>query len=202
MIPMKNKPKHSKIPLKRKKEGNDNVLTKVQVGLGWQEGSDNLDLDIMAFLVDADGKCRDDHDMVLGYADDTFLRSRCGSLVHFGDAKEGNDGDGDCETIEIDLTKVPKYVSSIAFVVAIAYAGEDNNDYDFSMVNEAYVKVVNSISKSELLRFDLTEELGMEHCVLFAELSRGESEWEFRPLDECEDSGFGGFCTRFGLTTE
>ena len=197
MIPLKKKPKRSKIPLKKKKSAAK--LKKVRVALGWQEGLENLDLDIQAFLLNSKGQCQDDHDLVFTI-DDAWLKSRCGSVVHLGDAVEGNDGDGDCETIEVDLSQVPERVESIAFTVNIYEAEE--NDYDFSMVDDAYVKVEDADSGKELLRFDLSEELGEEHAVLFAELSRSSTDWEFRPLEESEKDGFGAFCARFGLEAE
>lgn len=91
-------------------------LTRVLVGLGWDARSTtgaDFDLDASALL------CRDGR--VLGDAYFVFynnLKSPEGSVEHTGDNLTG-EGEGDDESIIIDLTKVPVEVDKIVFPVSI-----------------------------------------------------------------------------------
>ncbi|KJY38749.1 TerD family protein, partial [Streptomyces katrae] len=91
-------------------------LTRVLIGLGWDARSTtgaDFDLDASALL------CRDGR--VLGDQYFVFynnLKSPEGSVEHTGDNLTG-EGEGDDESIIVDLTKVPAQVDKIVFPVSI-----------------------------------------------------------------------------------
>ena len=92
-------------------------LKKVLIGLGWDaratDGVD-FDLDASAFMLNASGKVRSDADFIFY----NQLKSGCGSVQHTGDNQTGA-GEGDDETIMIDLGRVPPDVQKISFTVTI-----------------------------------------------------------------------------------
>src|SRR5579875_3076198 len=86
-------------------------LSEVAVALGWDEGP--FDLDASAFLLNSQGKVLSDSHFVFYHN----LRSPEGSVTHTGDELSG--GDGDSETINVNLPAVPAEVDRIAFTVTI-----------------------------------------------------------------------------------
>lgn len=67
-----------------------------------------FDLDAIAFLINENGKVRADNDFIFF----NNLKSADGSVIHNGDNRTG-EGDGDDETLSVDLSKVPTDVSKV-----------------------------------------------------------------------------------------
>ena len=92
-------------------------LTAVLVGLGWDvrttTGAD-YDLDASALLLDASGKVLSDRHFVFY----NNLTSPDGSVEHTGDNLTG-EGEGDDETVKVNLAAVPAEVDKILFPVSI-----------------------------------------------------------------------------------
>ena len=91
------------------------TMNKVDLGLGWNPRATDgkaFDLDAVAFLTGEDGKVRLDGEFIFF----NQKTSPCGSVNHNGDNRTG-DGDGDDETISVDLSKVPQEVVKIVFLV-------------------------------------------------------------------------------------
>ena len=78
-------------------------LSKIRLGLGWdtqQFANDaQFDLDVTAVILNSEGKCLDEN--IVFY---NKLTSNCGAVVHTGDNRTG-EGDGDDESIKLDLNK-------------------------------------------------------------------------------------------------
>ncbi len=92
-------------------------LTAVTIGLGWDvratTGND-FDLDASALLAGAAGKVLSDQHFVFY----NNLRSPDGAVEHTGDNLTG-EGDGDDESINVDLVALPTDVQSVVFPVSI-----------------------------------------------------------------------------------
>jgi tellurium resistance protein TerD len=134
-------------------------LTKIVVGLGWDtratDGAD-FDLDASAFLLAAGDKVRQ-------------LKSADGSVEHTGDNLTGA-GDGDDETIKVDLSRIPADVQKVAVSVTIHEA--DARRQNFGMVQNAFIRIVDAGSGREVTRYDLTEDYSVETALIFGELYR------------------------------
>ncbi|MFD5748884.1 TerD family protein, partial [Streptomyces sp. NPDC127033] len=128
-------------------------LTAVLVALGWDvrttTGADH-DLDASALLCDGSGKVVSDQHFVFY----NNLKSPDGSVEHTGDNLTG-EGDGDDETVKVDLSAVPAGVSKIVFPVSIHDA--ESRGQSFGQVRNAYIRVVNQAGGAELARYDLSE---------------------------------------------
>ena len=99
-----------------------------------------------------------------------------------GDNRTGF-GDGDDETIQIDLTKVNSDIHKIVFVVTIADA--QTKRQTFGMVNNAYVRLLDTQKNNrEICRFDLREHGSTATAIIFAELFRSGSDWQFKAIGE------------------
>lgn len=171
-------------------------LTKVVVGLGWDtnkyDGGHDFDLDSSVFLLAENGKVSSDSDFVF-YNNTTGGN---GAVVHNGDNRTGA-GDGDDETVNVDLANVPANVSRITFTITIHDAQARNQN--FGQVSNAYARVVNPDSNEELIRFDLGEDFSIETAVVVGELYRHGNEWKFSAIGSGYQGGLAALATDFGL---
>ncbi|AYX86083.1 TerD family protein [Acinetobacter ursingii] len=172
------------------------TMSKVDLGLGWNPRATDgkaFDLDAVAFLTGEDGKVRLDGEFI-------FFNQKvspCGSVTHNGDNRTG-DGDGDDETISVDLSKVPQEVAKIVFAVTI-HEGQQNSQ-NFGMVDKAYIRVINQDANAEeLARFDLSEDGSTEVAMIFGELYRHSGEWKFKAVGQGFSGGLGALAASYGV---
>ncbi|MBQ8904823.1 MAG: TerD family protein [Ruminococcus sp.] len=171
-------------------------LTKIVVGLGWDtnkyDGGSDFDLDSAAFLVGEDGKAPSEADFVFY----NNCKHVSGSVEHCGDNRTGA-GDGDDETMKIDLSAVPANISKIAFTVTIHEA--DVRKQNFGQVSNAYIHIINEANGEELIRYDLGEDFSIETAVVVAELYRNAGEWKFTAIGSGFQGGLAALCANYGL---
>lgn len=172
------------------------TMNKVDLGLGWNPRATDgkaFDLDAVAFLTGEDGKVRLDGEFIFF----NQKTSPCGSVTHNGDNRTG-DGDGDDETISVDLSKVPQEVAKIVFAVTI-HEGQQNGQ-NFGMVDKAYIRVINQDANAEeLARFDLSEDGSTEVAMIFGELYRHSGEWKFKAVGQGFNGGLGALASSYGV---
>ncbi|ABG93492.1 probable tellerium resistance protein [Rhodococcus jostii RHA1] len=170
-------------------------LTTVSVGLGWDARSTTgapFDLDASALATGQDRKVLSD----LHFVFYNNLRSPDGSIEHTGDNLTG-EGDGDDESINVDLSAVPPNVTNIFFPVSIHDA--DTRGQSFGQVTNAFIRVVDSTTGIELARYDLTEDASSETAMLFGEVYRHNGEWKFRAIGQGYASGLAGIARDYGV---
>ncbi len=177
------------------KEAGAGGLTKIMVGLGWDErvvdGAD-FDLDAVAFICGSGGKVRSDADFIFY----NQLKSPEGAVEHMGDNTTGS-GDGDDEQIRLTLPTMPADVDKIAICVTIHEA--DARNQNFGMVANAFVRVVNEQDGKELARYDLSEDMSTETAMIFAEVYRRGDEWKFKAVGQGFNGGLGPLARNFGV---
>lgn len=170
-------------------------LTAVAVGLGWDirstTGAD-FDLDASALLCGADGKVIDDSHFVFF----NNLRSPDGSVEHTGDNLTG-EGEGDDEVINVDLAQLAPTVEKVVFPVSIYDA--QNRQQSFGQVINAFIRIVDRGTGSELARYDLTEDASSETAMVFGELYRRDGEWKFRAIGQGYAAGLAGIAKDYGV---
>lgn len=173
----------------------DPTLTKLLIGLGWDEratSGQDFDLDASAFLLTSTGKVRGDHDFIFY----NQLKSADGAVEHTGDNRTGL-GDGDDEVIKVDLTRVAPDVEKIAITVTIHDAQIRNQN--FGQVANAFIRVVNEQTGSEVVRFDLAEDYSVETAMVFGEVYRHNGEWKFRAVGQGYSGGLAAMCHQYGI---
>ena len=178
--------KGQKINLSKERYG----LSKVMVGLGWDEVQRNtgflsmfkakpqdIDCDAFAILLGYDGK-------VLNQATDikqctvffNQLEWWNGSIKHMGDNLTGA-GEGDDEQIFVDLNNVPNDIGAIVFAVNIYQAFERGQH--FGMIRNAFIRVVDYDRQVELCRFNLSDNYMNQTALVAGLLVRKDNGWEF-----------------------
>ncbi|KQC36950.1 TerD family protein [Frankia sp. ACN1ag] len=151
-------------------------LTRVRMGLGWdpaQRGR-SIDLDASCILFDERGK---DVDKVWFMS----KKGARGAVRHSGDNLTGR-GDGDDETIQVDLAALPPNVVTLIFTVN-SFQGQP-----FTDVRNAYCRLYDDVTGQELVRFDLSESkpsTGLVMCRVQRE--GGGQTWAMTAIGEFHD---------------
>jgi stress response protein SCP2 len=153
------------------------ALTMIRMGLGWDPvrkrsmfGSREVEIDLDASAILFAGS--DPVDIAFF----NQLRTRDGSIQHMGDNRTG-EGEGDDETIMIDLTRVPVHVTSVMLVVT-SYEG-----HTFEQVQNAFCRLVDHTTGAELARYTLAG--GMPFTgMLMARVYRQGSAWKLQAVGE------------------
>jgi len=165
------------------------------VGLGWDikqyDGGADYDLDASIFLLDASGKCAHNSDFIF------YNNLSAGGVTHSGDNRTG-EGEGDDETITIEFDKIPDYVQKIAVTVTIYDASARGQN--FGQVDNSYVRLVDNVTGTELLRFDLGEDYSTETAIVFAEIYRYNGDWKFSAVGSGFNGGLETLCRQYGLS--
>ena len=170
-------------------------LSKIQVGLGWDVRATDgaaFDLDASCFLLTEGGKVRSDGDFIFY----NNLKSPDGSVEHTGDNLTG-DGDGDDEAMLVELNKVPAEIHKIAVAVTI-HDGEARRQ-NFGAVSNAFVRIVDTATGTEITRYDLTEDSSTETAMIFGEVYRNAGEWKFRAVGQGFAGGLAPMARGFGV---
>jgi tellurium resistance protein TerD len=170
-------------------------IKQIRIGLGWDPrvttGQD-FDLDASVFMVDSEGKCRNDKDFIF-YGN---LKSTDGSVEHTGDNTTG-EGEGDDEVIKVDLSRVPVDVAKV--VVTVTIHDSAARSQNFGQVENAFARIINEDNNQEVVRYDLTEDYSVEDAMIFCELYRNNDEWKFRAIGQGFSGGLGDLASKHGL---
>jgi tellurium resistance protein TerD len=174
----------------------DPTLRLAIAALGWdlkKFDRDPPDLDASVFLLDRTEKTREDTDFV-------FYNSMVGcegAVRHSGDSRTGA-GEGDDETIILDLQALPFDIMKIVFVVSIYDL--DMNENNFTHVKNVYFRLINQSTEQELLRYDLDEELQAGGtAIIVGEIERLGSDWIYRARGETVKQGLGKIAQGYGI---
>ena len=175
-------------------KGGGSGLRQVMVGLGWDEAPQSggffkslfgaqpqsIDCDASVILCGANGK------IIAGDASQCCvyfgnLRHSSGAIVHQGDNLTGA-GDGDDEQIMVDLPRVPANIEKMVFVVNI-YDGRARNQH-FGMIKNAFIRLVDMDKKTEICRFNLSENYNNMTGLVVGEIYRRNGEWKFNAVGQ------------------
>lgn len=155
-------------------------LTQITMGLGWDVakskgffgfggGSEEIDLDASCLMFDAQNQQLD----AIWFAQ---LTSKDGSIRHSGDNRTGA-GDGDDESITVDLSRVPANAKTLMFTVN-SFRGQS-----FEKVQNAYCRLINAQNSQEVAKFNLSCQ-GAHTALIVAKLYRHNGEWKMHAIGE------------------
>ena len=184
--------KGQKISLK-KSDGSG--LKKVMVGLGWDEAQPtakgfkalfaakpaDIDCDASVIICGEDGKLVSKTkvtDNIVYYGN---LKHASGAVVHQGDNLTGG-GDGDDEEVMVDLSLLPANVGKLVFVVNIYDANVRKQH--FGMIKNAFIRLVDLSTKTEICRFNLTEDYSGMTGMVVGEIYKHNGEWKFNAIGQ------------------
>ncbi|WP_040813224.1 TerD family protein [Nocardia concava] len=154
------------------------ALTRIRMGLGWAPASKsglfgrravNIDLDAWVAMF------ADRHLVDVAYYGQ--LTSKDGSIQHSGDNLVGGGGAGDDEQITVDLTRIPRQVNTLLFIVT-SYQGQT-----FAQVNNAYCRLVDDTTQAELARYALAGGMPFT-AIAMAKVFRSGGEWRLEAIGE------------------
>lgn len=171
-------------------------VAKMAIGLGWDvrttDGAD-FDLDASAIVCGADGRVLSDQHFVFF----NNLKSPDGSIEHTGDNLTG-EGEGDDETINVDIGVVPAEAQKI--VVPVSIYDAESRGQSFGQVTNAFIRVLDAANNVEIARYDLSEDASTETAMVFGELYRNNDEWKFRAVGQGYTSGLAGIARDYGVS--
>jgi len=159
------------------KPGGGAGLSQVRMGLGWdarqirtffgRTKQQDIDLDASCLVFDA-------QNVLVDQVWFNQLRSRDGAIVHLGDNRTGA-GDGDDESIVVDLGSLHPAAQTLVFVVN-SYSGET-----FEQIENAFCRLVDSTNEQEIARYDLSGS-GQHTAQIMAKVVRQGSGWSMTAL--------------------
>lgn len=169
--------KGQRISLEKKGGGG---LTKVRMGLGWdavtkkglfgrRKAAKDIDLDASCVVLD---EARNELDAVWFKK----LRSSDGSIQHTGDNLTG-EGEGDDESIIVELDKLSDRVQTLVFTVT-SYSAQG-----FSEVANASCRLADERTGDEVARFDLSA-TGPHTAMIMATVFRQGGGWQMAAIGE------------------
>jgi tellurium resistance protein TerD len=155
-------------------------LSKVNVGMGWDvnaSGGQDYDLDAFGFYLGTTGKLtKKEHICFFGNKDVPGMK-------HGGDNLTGA-GDGDDETIEINLSNIPTDVEQVILAVNI-YKADERGHQKFGFVKNGFVRLYDAENPTnQLAKYDLSEDYASNTGVIMGKLYRHDGQWKFQALGE------------------
>ena len=151
-------------------------LTRVKMGLGWDavkkrglfgSRAQSIDLDASCLLFDASGKLVDQ----VWFQQ---LRTADGAVQHTGDNLTGA-GEGDDESIIVELDKLPAAVQTLVFVVN-SFTGQN-----FSQIENAFCRLVDETTGGEVARYELTGS-GTHNAQIMSKVARDGGGWSMTAI--------------------
>ena len=82
----------------------------------------------------------------------------------------------------IVLNWIPASIHKLLFVVTI-YECEQRN-HDFSLIQNAFFRIVNLVTCQEIIRFNLKDEYDGKTALLVGEIYRDNSDWKFNAIGQ------------------
>jgi len=154
-------------------------VRRIMAGLGWEPAREghSIDCDASAILCGANGKITCGEDLV--YFGN--LKHPSKAVLHSGDNLTG-EGDGDDEEIVVNLSDIPAQYEKIVFVVNIYQAKERGQH--FGMIQNAFIRIVDSETGKEILRYNLSENYSNMTALICAEIYRKDGLWKFNAVGQ------------------
>ncbi|MBE9187026.1 pentapeptide repeat-containing protein [Microcoleus sp. LEGE 07076] len=167
-------------------------FSKLAIALGWQvsQTAQNCDIDASVFMLGADGRIPDEKYFIFY----NNLTSPDGAARHSGNSRNGQ-VEGDDETVYLDLSKINSAIQEIVFVVTL-HEGQEKNQ-SFSQVTNAFIRLYNSETGNELVRYNLNQIFSQETALEFGRLYRKNGEWRFQAVGQGYNAGLQSFVDKY-----
>lgn len=151
------------------------ALRRVAMGLGWDPavGGSDIDLDASAIVIDHKGRKTE----AVWFVSKSAYRN---AIEHSGDNLTGA-GEGDDETINVDLAALPDKVAAIVFTVN-SFRGQK-----FTEVRRAFCRLIDRDSGAELVRFDLTDSKPSTGVIMSVLRRAAGDTWEMVAIGDFHD---------------
>lgn len=167
---------------------------KFTIGLGWDTNSTatggRFDLDASVFVLGENKKLLSDSHFIFY----NNLKTPDGAVEHTGDNLTG-DGDGDDEQVKVDLSRIDANAAEICIVVTIHDA--EGRKQNFGQVRNSFVRIFDTVSNTEILKYELEEDFSVETAVEFGRIYKRNNEWKFEAVGTGMKGGLEDFLTKY-----
>ena len=163
-------------------------LHRIEAHFGWNIRDSRCDLDASAFLVGKNGRVPADEWFVFYGQEESPDRS-----VRFA-----VDGSGrEREIITIDLDRLSPAIVKIVLVLTINEAFE--NSLNFSMIKEAYVRIIDPSTGRELVSYRPEEYYAAVTSMTIGEVYLHNGAWKFNPVGNGVKMDLADQCAVYGV---
>lgn len=166
-------------------DGNGTV---VKACFGWNIKDARCDVDASAFLLSENGRVPGDDWFVFYGQTESPDRS-----VSFAEDRTG----ADREIIKVALGRLNSAIQKIVFVLTINEAHE--NKLNFSMLKDAYIRLIDAGSGQELVSYQMEEYFNNVTSVTIGELYLHNGQWKFNPVGNGVNQDLAGQCAIYGV---
>lgn len=160
---------------------------KLKACIGWNVLNHHCDVDVSAFMLGASGKVLGDNWFVF-YGQ---TQSPDNSTIFSESSNQ------DREIISVDIAKLHKSVTKIVFVLTINEALEKN--LNFSMIQDAYIRIMDCSNNTELVSFKMTEYYANVTSMMIGELYLYNGNWKFNAVGNGVARDLAGLCKLYGV---
>jgi len=171
-------------------------LEAVMIGLGWDfkkvDTGSQYDIDVSIFMLNEQGKIPTDEHFI--FYNNLKSPDPDHAVEHLGDNRTGV-GEGDDEVILVNLKKIPANIQKLVFVVTIHEA--EQRGQNFGQIYNAFIRLVDVQNKTEVLRYDLTEDYSIETALIPAELYLKDGEWRMNAVGSGYQGGLAALLDRY-----
>lgn len=159
----------------------------IDVRIGWNTVNPACDIDVSAFMLGDGDKVPGDEWFVFYSQPDSPDRS-----VHFsGSSRE------DRQEISVNTPKLDRRVKKVVFVLTIYEAAA--RWLNFSMIKDAYIRLLDNSSKKELCGFKITEYYPEVRSMMIGELYEHGGSWKFSAIGNGIGGGLEELCKFYGV---
>lgn len=159
----------------------------IKVCLGWHTNS--CDVDVSAFMLGDNSKALGEEWFVF-YGQS---QSPDGALKHNGTETQ------DMQSISINFSKINPSAKRIVFVLTINEAFQRNQN--FSMISDAYLRIMDISRNVELVSFPLTEYYSNVCSMMLGEIYLHNGNWKFNAIGNGVARDLAGLCDFYGIET-
>ncbi len=164
-------------------------VQKIQVCLGWNVINPQCDLDVSAFILGANGKILGDDWFVFYGQEDSPDKS-----VHFSLSNHT-----DREYISVDFGRLNPAAAKIVFVLTINEAF--THKLNFSMVKDAYIRILNAENHQELVSYQMTDYYPNVISMMIGEIYLYHGTWKCNAIGNGVTRDLEGLCQLYGVQT-
>ncbi|AIQ68083.1 TerD family protein [Paenibacillus graminis] len=171
----------------------DPLLTRIIVGMGWQNTRPEVEVDFSVFLLTPAQIVAKDEDLIF-YGNPSTPDQ---SVAILPSDKRVNTGLTDNTQIAVELRQIPADYERIAFALTI-YEGEKRLQ-NFSLLDNVYLRITNAADGTELLRYRLGKAFSIETAIVAGEIYRYHNEWKFSAVGSGYAGGLAALCESYGI---
>ena len=163
-------------------------LQRLKACFGWNIKDARCDMDASAFLITNTGKVPGDEWFVFYGQTESPDNS-----VQFGTDPSHKDR----EVISVNLQRLNRSIQKIVFVLTINEAFENN--LNFSMIKDAYIRILNGSTNQEIVSYKLDEYYSNVTSMTIGELYIHNGQWKFNPVGNGVHQDLAGQCAIYGV---